>query len=243
MCTAADKIINKYNHLPTFKIKYLNFAVTQLDSMAEPRSTCSTNSDLHMKIYSLIFQDDRWNVLARSKYGAKVFLISKDLHRLFYAPGSKKMEFSGMHAVLFAYDMSGDLRYDRNEFFDSLQPHTASATDRYELEFSSGITLNVHSILVNDEATKVDVLKVFRGSQARDLSTDYLSLDDRNALPITINTRSITGPYNWRVGNGNKREQIRDPTDPNFWCGVDLNLPNLDWCYLKAVTYRRSDGL
>ena len=108
----------------------------------------------HQHLFDLILKDYSWAKHEYSEYGANLFLIG-NIDPLYYVTSNKAQTY----LMLFADDMSGDLRFDKQKFLESLQPHTQ--INSRELRFTSGLTLNVHSILYNTESTPVDPERLF----------------------------------------------------------------------------------
>ena len=168
---------------------------------------------LHDRLFDLIFNEYGWAKDAIESYKAHLFLIGKDLDKLYYGSSSN----DEVYLMIFADDISGDLRYSKNSFLTSLKHHRHVSP--HELYFpTSRLTLNVYNIFFNTESSSVDPQRLFSGKKARKLRTKYLCWNDQGTQPSTISIREMKGPY-LELGG---REAIRRAADPRFYCIMNL---------------------
>jgi hypothetical protein len=132
-----------------------------------------------------IFKNSTWINHAHETYGAKLFLLGTDLSTVYYDAD----EISGQYLALFAYDIGGDLRYDRDIFLKSLKPHKIVG---FEIHFVSGLILNVHSIFVGDESTSIDSNRIFQ-RRGRQIGTMCLSCRDDGSGLVKIKRSKMKG--------------------------------------------------
>lgn len=116
----------------------------------------------HEALWKCIFKDDNWLKLAK-KYDRSVpSLIGHDLSA--FRPHKS---FNHLYLCLVTQDHSGDLRYEKNELFKSLQDGYIYDEHNYETIFPSGITVNVHDIMVNTEVIVLPLRKLFPNSKSK----------------------------------------------------------------------------
>ena len=188
----------------------------------------SIKDSLHQYAFDRIFKDYEWPTMASQQHQASLFLIGEGLME--YYLGSR----DDTYLMVFADDMTGDLRMTKARFLASLQPHTQVGD--YEIRFErTRLTLNVHSIFVNLESSKVDPMRLFSGKKAWELGTKYLCWNDRGSAPTDIPVREMHGPFSREGG----REEIRDAADPEFWCEMRLACSEKGEveCAVEAQTY------
>ncbi|KAF2181295.1 hypothetical protein K469DRAFT_692165 [Zopfia rhizophila CBS 207.26] len=139
-------------------------------------SNLSSNQMAHDFLWKAIFKDESWLQLANI-FHINPVLLGPDLQD--YCNGTKKTAYM----VLLVDDRSGDLRYDKDEIFDSLQEKHKYNKATKEVIFDCGITLNVTQIVMGCDEIEMDKLE--RLFEKNKLRTTYSTWVDRqNAFRI-----------------------------------------------------------
>lgn len=124
-------------------------------------------------LWSCLFKDKSWLNLAKTYWRSAPLLIGHDLST--FRP---RKPFNQLYICVITDDYSGDLRYKKDEFFNSLQDGWIYNEYEMEISFPSGITVNVHDILVNSsEETLLPLAKLFP-KKGRTLELEYCFYQD-----------------------------------------------------------------
>lgn len=116
-----------------------------------------TKQEKHSRVWNVIFQNEDWINKATTEFGVNPILIGPNLHA-YYNNNSQK--YKPAYMVHVTEDRSGDLHFQRELFFKSLNPHTFNKHTG-EVEFKSGITLCVKSAVVDPEMTFLEMKNLF----------------------------------------------------------------------------------
>ena len=95
------------------------------------------------------------------------------------------------YLILVGGDQSGDLRFEREIFFESLRPHTFYK-ESGEVVFNSGLVLNVANVYSDPEVIPVRLDKVFSYRHKR-LRTAYLYWQDSEPILRILKPANIVG--------------------------------------------------
>lgn len=203
--------------------------ISSIDFLSREDRKRDFSRKFRQSLLDQIFKNSTWIDHAHEAYGAKLFLLGSDLSTVYYDAD----KISGRYLALFAYDISGDLRYDKDMFLKSLKPHKIVG---FEIHFVSGLILNVHSIFISDETTSVDCKRLFqaRGQRIRIMC---LSCRDDGSGLVKIKRSQMIGLRD--TGREWVDTPVLNPADPKFNCRMDLSAFGKDqygqklWCTLK----------
>ncbi|KAL4924648.1 uncharacterized protein BDV17DRAFT_300918 [Aspergillus undulatus] len=118
-------------------------------------------------LWKQIFKDTSWLDFALTFDRCSPALIGHNLSA--YRP---RKSTTRLYLALVAGDHSGDLRYDSERFFAALQGKWAYDQDKYEVHFSSGITLNIYDVINGHDTVKLPLEKIFTNTRRR-VYTEY----------------------------------------------------------------------
>lgn len=126
------------------------------------RTDIENQLNTHKALWECIFKDNSWLELAK-KYDRSVpFLIGHNLSAFRPRKSSNQL-----YVCLITQDHSGDLRYMKKEFFESLQNGWKYNEHKHEISFPSGITVNVYDIIVNSEEIVLPLKELFPNSKSK----------------------------------------------------------------------------
>ena len=94
------------------------------------------------QLWNAIFRDSTWITEATIKFGLNPVLIGRDLYDYH---SIETLKAPALYLVLVVGDPSADVQFERDLFLKSLRPHEFH-NDTMEIDFESGITLNVANI-------------------------------------------------------------------------------------------------
>ncbi|KAL2801501.1 hypothetical protein BJX63DRAFT_443119 [Aspergillus granulosus] len=116
--------------------------------------------DTRSILWKQIFKDTSWLDFALTFDRCSPVLIGHNLsaHR-------PRKSSTRLYLALIAHDYSGDLRYECERFFAALQDKWEYDQNKYEVHFSSGITLNVYDIINGHETVKLPLEKIFTNTR------------------------------------------------------------------------------
>lgn len=114
----------------------------------------------HEALWQCIFKNNNWLELAKEYDRSVPLLIGHDLSA--FRP---RKSSNHLYLCLITQDHSGDLRHEEDEFFKSLQDGYKYNEHEHEISFPSGITVNVHDIMVNSEKIVLPLRKLFPNSK------------------------------------------------------------------------------
>ena len=170
-----------------------------------------TQQEKHSRVWNMIFQNEDWITKATTEFGVNPILIGPNLHA-YYNNDSQK--YKPAYMVLETGDRSGDLRFHKELFLKSLKPHTFRK-ETGEVEFKSGITLNVISALDDPEMIYMETKRLFSYRHKR-LRTSCLYWQDSQWALRTLGPKDI-------VGIGGSVSSIDDVA---YICGLNFTLPD-----------------
>jgi hypothetical protein len=124
------------------------------------------------KIWSHIFKDLNYLEHAKTFRHASPVLIGHGISSF-----RSELSRSDIYLALVVRDWSGDLRYDRDRFFDALVDRWTYDDARKEISWPSGIILNVYDVLVSGESVRLPVKKIFQNRKGG-LYSEYCYYDD-----------------------------------------------------------------
>jgi hypothetical protein len=167
---------------------------------------------IHKCVWDAHFKTDEWLRLAFEEYHLNPVLLGPDLPSI----RDKIEKGERVYTVLLANDWSGDLTFtgredDHMTFRNSLQDHTYDESTG-EISFSSGIKLNINSLIRPDEVTVMPDLQVL--FQREDVQTSYCPWIGPEKEPI----KTVKGPD--IIG---KEGVIKSLKDVNPICGFTLS--------------------
>ncbi|KAJ6081453.1 hypothetical protein N7499_006327 [Penicillium canescens] len=110
-------------------------------------------------IWKQIFKDTSWLEFALAFDGCSPVLIG---HLSAYRP---RKSSNRLYLALLAGDYSGDLRYESERFFAALQDGWKYDESRYEVDFPSGITLNIYEVIKSLDTVELPLEKVFTNTK------------------------------------------------------------------------------
>ena len=111
-------------------------------------------------LWKQIFKNTSWLEFALTFDGCSPVLIGHNLSA--YRP---RKSSTRLYLALIAGDYSGDLRYESEKFFAALQDGWKYDKNRYEVQFPSGITLNIYDVIECHESVKLPLEKVFTNTK------------------------------------------------------------------------------
>ncbi len=94
------------------------------------------------RLWNAIFRHSTWITEATIKFGLNPVLIGRDLHNYH---SIETLKARALYLVLMAGDPVDETSLEKELFFESLRPHKFRK-DTLEVEFESGITLNVANV-------------------------------------------------------------------------------------------------
>jgi hypothetical protein len=153
----------------------------------------------HHLLWHSIFKDEIWLQLAVEKHNVNPVLIGPNLHPVY----NKTDKQGGVYMVLLADDMHGDLCYEREAFFASLQQHKFNKA-KEEILFDCGITLNVSQVLRGCEIVRMANPRMLFNKKK--LRTTYCFWEDREKKLRTVKRPDIIG-----IGGGITRVKEISP--------------------------------
>ncbi|KKZ59233.1 hypothetical protein EMCG_05416 [[Emmonsia] crescens] len=166
--------------LSKFKMQALSPSKLNSDFICEPESQgfqkLKSSVEKHSRVWSLIFKDQKWLSVAMIEFGLNPVLIGSNLDAYY----DQRDPTHGYMALAFR-DYTGDLRYMRALFFNSLHKHTFNK-NTLEVKFQSGITLNVSDSLLSDMSIIVKPPGKIFSCRHRNLQTFYLCWHGDNHL-------------------------------------------------------------
>jgi hypothetical protein len=167
------------------------------------------------RLWNTIFRDSTWISEATIKYGLNPVLIGRDLHD-YYSIETLKSQV--LYLVLVAGDPPDDVPFKRDLFLESLRPHKLHS-NTMEVDFKSGITLNVASIYQTDTYLDPGVVSVkpqrlFSNEQDR-LQTAYMYWQDSEPKLRVLGRDGV-------VGNGEEASKMQLMLN---MCGLTLSSP------------------
>ena len=164
----------------------------------------------HIDLWKLIFLSEAWLSKVTTTFGLNPVLIGRDLeHCLYTGPTASS------YLVLVAGDRTGDLMYAKEVLMRSLVPHDFDE-ETMEVEFPSGLRLNIANAYRDDEMPAVEIPKLFSSTAGRRLRTAYLWWEDSGPKLRSVGTEGI-------VGMGGKAKWLRKIQRV---CGITLTKPD-----------------
>jgi hypothetical protein len=140
----------------------------------------------HYLLWHSIFKDEVWLQLAAKEHNVNPVLIGPNLHPLH----NKTNKQGGVYLVLLAGDVHGDLRYEREAFFASLQEHKFNEA-KDEILFDCGITLNVSQVLRGCNIVKMANPRMLFNKKK--LRTTYCFWEDKEKMLRAVKRPHIIG--------------------------------------------------
>lgn len=152
-------------------------------------------------LWTCIFKDRKWLELADKIDTTDIdgyhpsctpLLIGNDLSR------TDTIE-KDQYFILLSGDYSGDLRYHKTRFFASLRDDHEYHEERQEIEFKSGLTVNISEVMSGADEPRLPFRKLF--PRRKDFRLEYLFLNEAAPRIRTLspsNTISINGPSKMR---------------------------------------------
>ena len=128
----------------------------------------------HSEVWSLIIQNEVWTSIA-SYHGLNPVLIGQNLNKLYNTKPSESPKPS--YIVLMTGDRSGDIRFHRDVFLESLQPHTFNPSTCEVVFKNSHITLNVADAIYNPDTIYMNPKRLF-SCRNKCLQSAYLYWQD-----------------------------------------------------------------
>ena len=116
-----------------------------------------SHQEKHGKVWHAIFRDTTWITKATTEYGLNPLLIGCDLYDC-YADDFPQAQST--YLVLVAGDRTSDLRFEKDMFLESLKPHKFHR-EALEVEFESGMTLNVANVYDDPKIIPVRPNRIF----------------------------------------------------------------------------------
>ncbi|KAL2801719.1 hypothetical protein BJX63DRAFT_441951 [Aspergillus granulosus] len=107
-------------------------------------------------LWERIFQNTSWLEFALTFNQCSPVVIGHNLSA--YRPGKSS---NRLYLALIANDHSGDLKYESQRFFATLQDGWTYNTDKYEVYFPFGITLNIYDVINGHDTLKLPLEKIF----------------------------------------------------------------------------------
>ena len=126
-----------------------------------------------------------------------------------------------VYLCLALYEISGDLRFEKDQFFGSLKPHTY-LPDEYEVHLESGIVLNVFDVVVGWDSIYIKPERIFRGKRPKHLETLYMFWDDPSCKLSTVTRKDLQGPF----GRNSEVMELLPPRNEDFYCQMALRRPD-----------------
>jgi hypothetical protein len=144
------------------------------------------SQERHSGVWDEIIEENSWITKAIDDFKVKPVLIGQNLHNC--VDGSNKPAY----LALVMLDNSGDLRFQKDAFLESLKGRP-KLNNKNEVYFpSSNITLNVSDIVGSPEVIRADTKRLF-SYRYRKLKSAYLLWDDPQYRIRTIQTEDIVG--------------------------------------------------
>lgn len=157
----------------------------------------------HTAIWRAVFKTKDWLEVATSEFHVNPLFIGKNLHDWQRKP---------TYLILIARDMSGDLQYKQDLFFNSLEKHVYNKFTQ-EVTFRCGIVMNVREVITGSDGLQMKDLSLIFSAER--LETGYCFWSD-----IERKLRTINPPYIIGVGG-----IIRRLKDISPICCLNLSLP------------------
>jgi hypothetical protein len=154
------------------------------------------------QLWNAIFRDNTWITEATIKFGLNPVLIGRDLHDYH---SLETLKVRALYLVLVAGDLTGDIQFKRDLFLETLRPHKFH-NDTMEVNFESGITLNVANVYQANKYPDPGVVSVrpqrlFSNQQDR-LQTAYIYWQDSEPMLRALGHASM-------VGNGAEASKLQ----------------------------------
>lgn len=165
----------------------------------------------HHKVWDGFFQNHTWTSIA-SSLGLNLAVVGQNLRAVYN--GNHGMDTPPAHIVLVTGDKSGDIRFHRKTFFDSLRPHTFYESTNEVFFKDLNIMLNIHDALKSPEMIFIDPEKLI-SYEKNGLYSAYLFWHDSKYALRTVGPGDI-------VGIGGKASVLRDVS---IICGLALAPP------------------
>lgn len=124
-------------------------------------------------LWKQIFKNTSWLEFALTFDGCSPVLIGHNLSA--YRP---RKSSTRLYLALIAGDYSGDLRYESEKFFAALQDGWKYDKNRYEVQFPSGITLNIYDVIECHESVNLP-LERFSPTQSKESTRNTVTTDIR----------------------------------------------------------------
>jgi hypothetical protein len=194
-------------------------------------------------LWQCMFKDNHWLELATTFDRCAPVLIGRNLSS--FRPGRS----DHLYFVLLAGDYSGDLRFRLDEFFKSLQDGWKYDERRKEINFPSGIRLNICEVMTGVASPHIPIKKLF-SNENKELRLEYCFYRD-TAIKALVppNIIGINGSYRkkdirygcalrlshqgkpieWLIINKGTRKELR----ANKWdkSGLISSLTTQSWIY------------
>ncbi|KAK3169309.1 hypothetical protein OEA41_008692 [Lepraria neglecta] len=153
--------------------------------------------DKQSQLWNAIFRDNTWITEATIKFGLNPVLIGRDLHSI------DTLKARVLYLILVAGDPTCDIQFEL--FLESLRPHKFHH-DTMEVDFESGITLNVANVYQattypNPGNVSIMPQRLFSKMQDR-LQTAYIYWQDSEPMLRMLGHDSM-------VGNGEEASKLQ----------------------------------
>ena len=192
-----DKIAD---HLPAFDA---------MNAAKGLRFKLRSQQEKHSKVWHAIFRDTTWITKATTEYGLNPLLIGCDLYDC-YADDFPQAQST--YLVLVAGDRTGDLRFEKDMFLESLKPHKFHK-EALEVEFETGMTLNIANVYEDPEIIPLRPNRIFsRPHEGLDTAVMWW----QESTLRTLNHRNMVGIW----GTVTSLQQVLNI------CGLTLNHPH-----------------
>ncbi|PYH75172.1 uncharacterized protein BO88DRAFT_379127 [Aspergillus vadensis CBS 113365] len=163
-------------------------------------------------LWQQIFKDPTWIDTAVKSGQSSPVLIGHNLSSF-----RSRKSSNCLYLSLVVNDISGDLRDTSQTFFSTLQNGWRYDKEKFEVYFSSGITLNIYDIINGDETIKLPLERIFT-NKTKGIYTEYCYYKDlsiRELQPSNIikwdpSYRTTPhAPLGWWNGPSSKGRDIR----------------------------------
>ncbi|RDH14290.1 hypothetical protein M747DRAFT_319656 [Aspergillus niger ATCC 13496] len=163
-------------------------------------------------LWQQIFKDPTWIDTAVKSGQSSPVLIGHNLSSF-----RSRKSSNCLYLSLVVNDISGDLRDTSQTFFSTLQNGWRYDKEKFEVYFSSGITLNIYDIINGDETIKLPLERIFTNKK-KGIYTEYCYYKDlsiRELQPSNIikwDPSYKTTPWarlGWWNGPSSKGRDIR----------------------------------
>ncbi|KAJ9634202.1 hypothetical protein H2201_009029 [Coniosporium apollinis] len=184
----------------------------------------------HARLWRAIFRDDRWLDKATNEHKVEPVIISRNLHDYYSSLRSKTQKAKRFYMFLGARDMHGDLRFERELFFECLQPGSYNKATK-EFEFESGIILNVEDVIWSPETYSIDPKKLVT-YRKKQLESTYSFWRDSRFKFRTLRYPDI-------IGMGGPARKLKHVSPI---CGFNFTLPTgTEMQYIFSTPGRTED--